>query len=326
MVGYRPPDVRSPMLKICSTIESMLKFTGERMIPKLNHSAGFYFEHIARYLYASTYCKGKRVLDVGSGAGYGSFILAQHGKAKSVHGIDIDPETVTYAQKIYGTNSNKVSYAVDSAETLSTIKDSSYDIVVCFELIEHITKQSSCISHIKRILKPDGILIISTPNKFTYPDGNEFHLKELYPKQFEKLIRTHFKQVTMTYQSLHLAQVIQAIEKPIKILDDKLVQSTAQSFHQPVNQKNEEYIICIASNKKTTLQPNHISTTKQIDFIDLHRGLIEFEKKYYEAAGSLQYEEELAFLRTSYASITSSKFYKLWQAYCHLREKLLKRS
>jgi 2-polyprenyl-3-methyl-5-hydroxy-6-metoxy-1,4-benzoquinol methylase len=303
----------------------MLEFTGERLIPDLNFSAAFYYEHMIRYLFAVHFAKGKTVLDVGCGEGYGSKLLFTHGKAKKVFGIDIDPASIKHAKKQYGSSS--VQYAVDSAEKLSTIKDNSIDLVVCFELIEHIEDQASCFKNIKRVLKKGGIMVVSTPNKYVYPEGNPFHLKELYPKQFRALVSSFFKHSQTLYQSFHMAQVLQpATKAKTPVLKNSFTVDSTTSYTVPSVEKKEEYLVVVASDSKLPTLPSHVLTTKKVDFIDLHNGIIEFEKTYYSQSNHKLLEEENAYLKQSLDTITSAKFYKMWQKYCSIRDSLLKRN
>ncbi len=302
----------------------MLEFTGERLIPDLNFSAAFYYEHMIRYLFAVQFAKGKTVLDVGCGEGYGSKLLFTHGKAKKVIGIDIDPASVKHAKRRYGKTG--VSYTVDSAETLSTIKDNSIDLVVCFELIEHIENQESCFKNIKRVLKKGGIMVVSTPNKYVYPEGNPFHVKELYPKEFQALVSSYFKHSQTLYQSFHMAQVLQPVaSSKTSVLKNMFSVDTTKSYTVPSEEKKEEYLVVVASDTKLPEHPSHILTTKKVDFIDLHKGIIEFEKTYYLQSNNKLLEDENAYLRESLNTITSAKFYKLWQKYCSVRDSLLHR-
>lgn len=292
------------------------------MIPYLNKGAGLYYEHIARYISASYLCKDKVVLDVASGEGYGTSMLCTLGKASSVTGIDISEESVKHARDTYG--SKKVRFCVDSALELLTIPDNSVDVVVCFELIEHVKDQKKCLQAIARVLRADGILIMSSPNKYLYPDGNIYHLKELYPKQFMKLLTSTFPHVRPLHQSLHLAQVVQPSLPTQDIVEEPMNYAFAHAYMVPPQEKTEEYLIAVASKKKIQNLPTVITTTKRIDFIDFTKGLIAFEHMYKEQTG-VDYRQENEYLRTTLNTITSSKFYKMWQKYCSLRDSLRSR-
>lgn len=175
--------------------------TGERMIlNRMNKNTEI--EHLCRYKYAKQFVKGKRVLDAACGSGYGSKMLAE--KAESVIGIDISEETIQYACDNYLTSN--VEFMVGSIEKLP-FEDNFFDVVVSFETIEHVNEQiqNSFLKEIKRVLKDDGILIMSTPDKKLFTDErsgkpSEFHVKEFYKEDFLKFLYKEFKYVEFKRQ------------------------------------------------------------------------------------------------------------------------------
>jgi ubiquinone/menaquinone biosynthesis C-methylase UbiE len=164
--------------------------TGERL--EFYDFSDVTVEHLHRYAIANDFIEGKVVLDIASGEGYGSSILAQ--KALKVIGVDIDIESVESAKKKYIRNNLK--YIVGSADNIP-IESNSIDVVVSFETIEHHDKHDEMLMEIKRVLKKDGLLIMSSPDKKNYSDipnfKNKFHIKELYYDEFENLIKKYFK-------------------------------------------------------------------------------------------------------------------------------------
>jgi SAM-dependent methyltransferase len=154
-----------------------LTFTGERFLP--NCQGEMVYEHWHRYIFARDYVAGKRVLDVASGEGYGSALLAQ--SARSVTGVDISPDAVAHARQIYGSVPN-LNYLCGSC-TKIPLPAASFDVIVSFETIEHIVDHDGFLTEIQRLLAPGGMLIISSPNRIEYTEKtgyrNEFHVKEL---------------------------------------------------------------------------------------------------------------------------------------------------
>lgn len=134
--------------------------------------------HLNRYAIAKNLCKGKMVLDVASGEGYGSFLLKKWG-AKHVDAIDIDAETVEKASQMFG--SEDVCFLCHTAEKLP-FPDYSFDLITSFETIEHLDYPEKFLAEIKRVLKPDGIIVLSCPNDpYYYPEegsSNPFHKKK----------------------------------------------------------------------------------------------------------------------------------------------------
>ena len=166
-----------------------LAFEGERFTSEA--FGQIVVEHMHRYCLAREYCAGKAVLDVASGEGYGSAMLAQ--VARSVVGVDCAPEAVAHAARYFG--SDNLTYLAGDIRNLD-FPDASFDVIVSFETLEHIREQNEALSELKRVLRPGGILIISTPDRDVYsPHGsvpNEFHVLELSLSEFTSLIETKF--------------------------------------------------------------------------------------------------------------------------------------
>lgn len=168
-------------------------------MPELD--GGVKYEHLHRYLFCRPYVKGKVVLDIASGEGYGSRWLAED--ASRVYGVDVDGEAVSHAAKKY--IKSNLSFHVGSCDAIP-LESASIDIVVSFETIEHHDRHEEMMLEIKRVLKPDGILIISSPNKYVHQDKNKninpFHIKELYEEEFKGLMALHFKSCYFLDQKL----------------------------------------------------------------------------------------------------------------------------
>ncbi|NRT15130.1 ubiquinone/menaquinone biosynthesis C-methylase UbiE [Flavobacterium sp. 28A] len=173
------------------------KSTGERL--EFYNFSDVTVEHLHRYAIANDFIKNKVVLDIASGEGYGSYILSKN--ASKVIGVDIDAEAVFDAQNKY--NNANLSFTVGSADKIP-VDSNTIDVVVSFETIEHHDKHEEMILEIKRVLKSDGILIMSSPDKEFYTDktgqNNIFHIKELYFSDFKKLINSHFQQTSYYFQ------------------------------------------------------------------------------------------------------------------------------
>jgi len=166
-----------------------MEMTGERFVPELRGQIAY--EHLHRYEIARRFAGGRDVLDVASGEGYGASYLAQ--VAKSVVGVDIDAESVRHAAGRYA--AMNLRFRVGSASQLP-LADDSFDLVVSFETIEHLVEQEEMLAEIGRVLRADGKLLISSPNKLVYSDlpnyQNPFHLRELYFDEFRELLLRHF--------------------------------------------------------------------------------------------------------------------------------------
>lgn len=164
------------------------KHTAERMMP---HERGIrYYEHIFRYHFASDLVKGKNVLDAACGSGYGSDLLAKKG-ANKVTGIDISKEVINFCSKNYKRENLRYK-SMDVTDLI--FKKSDFDAVVSFETLEHVKNYKKVLSEFNRVLKKDGLLIISTPNKMTFGCNlkvpfDKYHVIEFYLDEFKKLLK-----------------------------------------------------------------------------------------------------------------------------------------
>lgn len=169
-----------------------MKFTGERYVPH-DGWADIAYEHLARYMFAQPLAAGKHVVDVGSGEGYGSHLLAR--RAASVVGIDLSPEAVRDATRRYAVQFPNLHYIQGSAIALP-FESCSVDLVVAFEVLEHIAQHDEMLAEVRRVLRAGGLFLVSTPNKLAYSDlpkySNPFHVKELYFDEFRALVESHF--------------------------------------------------------------------------------------------------------------------------------------
>lgn len=167
----------------------------ERMV--VGVSANFLeAEAVSRYNFAKKFIrKGDFVLDSATGSGYGAAIISK--KASQVIGIDISEEALLLAKDVR--NSNLSFISMDSSKTI--FKDKTFDVIIAFEMIEHISNVSSLIDESMRILKKDGMCIISTPNRLVQsPSGkvmSPYHIKEFSPDELTKILSKKFRTVTL---------------------------------------------------------------------------------------------------------------------------------
>ncbi len=186
--------------------ESVAEFTGERLIPG-QVDADLLNEHMARYAFAARLAQGKRVLDAGCGAGYGSAELAK--KAHWVAGVDVAAEAVAFARTHYALPN--LEFAQASCEALP-YPDASFDLVVSFELIEHMVKYREFLREARRVLAPGGQFIVSTPNRLYYTESrgadgaNPFHFHEFEIEELRSELAQVFPSVAMFVEN-HVAAV-----------------------------------------------------------------------------------------------------------------------
>jgi len=154
--------------------------------------------HVTRYKFAKVYVRGKFVLDIACGSGYGSTLLIES-RPKEVIGLDLDHEAIKVAQQSKDNRSKSPLYLVGSAERIP-IPDLTVDVVVCIETIEHINGDKRAVNEFQRVLKPGGILLLTTPNaKITRPmkgvPNNPYHIREYTLKDLITLLSSQFTDI-----------------------------------------------------------------------------------------------------------------------------------
>jgi glycosyltransferase involved in cell wall biosynthesis/ubiquinone/menaquinone biosynthesis C-methylase UbiE len=162
-----------------------------------------YMEHSTRYQFAAQSVKGKRVLDVGCGVGYGSQLLATAG-ASDVWALDLSPEAIAHAEAHY--TAPNLRFVNASAENFA-FPEQQFDVVTCFELIEHVHRPSAVLTQIKRHLAPGGLLLITTPRHLGH-NRSAFHTREFYWHDFRTLLSGYFRHLQPWVQNNHLASLI----------------------------------------------------------------------------------------------------------------------
>jgi SAM-dependent methyltransferase len=175
-------------------------FTGERFLPEC--SGEIWYEHWHRYALARQLSSHCTVLDVACGEGYGAAMVAE--TAYKVVGVDLSADVIQHAKNNYRHHAN-LQFVTASCGCLP-FSDASFDFAISFETIEHIEKQKEFISELTRVLRPDGVLILSSPNKRLYSDAhdyhNEFHVRELYRNELEELLHETFPHIFWLGQKL----------------------------------------------------------------------------------------------------------------------------
>jgi SAM-dependent methyltransferase len=221
--------------------------TGERLL------TGYYdrytIEHLHRYGLACMMVANKDILDIASGEGYGSNLLAS--VARSVIGVDIDQAAIEHAREKY--HKPNMSFLLGSADSIP-VDPASIDVVVSFETLEHHDQHEKMYQEIKRILRPGGLLIISTPDKRNFSDvtghRNAYHVKELYLEEFVALNQRYFANVQLYDQKIVFGSAIVGQSHPERFF--VLRGSHAEISENPAYFDDPTYHLCLASDQAFT--------------------------------------------------------------------------
>lgn len=176
----------------------MIEFTGERVIPGQVEDE-LWNEHLARYLLAQRFAGNGWAVDLGCGTGYGTALLAQRGRAL---GMDVSLEAIAHARRSYP----DIHFLQADAARVP-LANGSASLVTAFEIVEHLENWPALLDEARRILSPQGILLISTPNRDTYTESrgaagaNPFHAHEFNFSEFRQVLEARFPKVQILLQN-----------------------------------------------------------------------------------------------------------------------------
>lgn len=205
--GIHPSDSiydSEPSIENCEGLlvqargSDFIKFMQERYVPSTCSEITEY-EHLPRYRYAQSLAQGKTILDFGCGTGYGTAILADF--AETALGVDIDESALQWARE---THRKPNLQFVRNSDFAVSLPRHNFDLITCFEMIEHVIEehQKKILDGFVHALKPEGVLLISTPNPETTAlyGENPYHLCELSRAEFRSLLEERFKHVQLIDQ------------------------------------------------------------------------------------------------------------------------------
>lgn len=204
-------------LNLIKAVKNMLNDTGERVIPeKMTITNELLIEHVARYHFALSFITNGRVLDMASGSGFGTHIIAKKRKdtLDEVIGLDIDSKSLAYAKHHYYHPKSSFHQADITKKNLVATWGQ-FDVITCFETYEHIEDEAAFLTNAYELLKPGGKLILSTPfgKGRGKPCGSPFHVHQITPDEFKKLF--HDQPVTAIDYFLQKGALIQTEKDPI---------------------------------------------------------------------------------------------------------------
>ncbi len=229
----------------------MGEFTGERVIPG-EVDVDLWNEHLARYAFAARRAMGRRVLDAGCGIGYGSAQLAQI--ARHVVGLEIAAGVARSARQRY--KAPRLDFVSGDCRKLP-FPDEAFDLVVAFEVIEHLEGWESLLDESRRVLSAPGELIISTPNRLYYAESREapnpFHVHEFEYEEFCAALSARFAHVRIFLEN-HSEGVIFSLPETTEI--ESFVESDAGSG--PVDPHSSHFFVAVCSSQPIYSSPPFI--------------------------------------------------------------------
>jgi SAM-dependent methyltransferase len=175
----------------------------ERFVPAQSRGQLVEAEHLVRYWWACRFAEGRRVLDAGCGTAYGTRMLAEAGAAH-VTGVDRATAVLEAARPSVPAN---VELVTGDLRELP-FGDRSFDLVVSFEVLEHLDDPDAALSELERVVSPTGIVLASSPNRDVYEPGNPHHLHEYTPAELRDALSRYFVHVDLRRQANLIASAL----------------------------------------------------------------------------------------------------------------------
>lgn len=267
-----------------------MEFTGERYVP--TEAGEIRHEHLHRYAWCARLVEKKDVLDIACGEGYGSAMLAK--RARSVKGVDIADSAIQHARKTYH-DIRGLEFKVGDAAQIP-LDDDSVDVVVSFETIEHHDRHREMISEVRRVLRPEGLLIISSPNRTVYSElaghHNEFHVKELDFDEFDAVLKTQFADVSYFGQRLAVGSSIFTLRGDVATPTvDALTDTGSEVVERAASLADPVYFIAVAGALNTAqriaLRPSVLFSEAE-DLYTHHREVAKWARRLDEEVNELR--------------------------------------
>jgi SAM-dependent methyltransferase len=259
--------------------------TPERFVPGEMRGGLIEVEHLSRYWWAAGLAAGRRVLDAGCGVGYGTAILSQAGATEAI-GVDI-AESIVEAARGYERPGTRFEQG-DISDL--DFPQGHFDLVVCLEVIEHMEDPRAVTAELARVLAEDGVLVISSPNRDRYVEGNPHHVKEFTPEELRELLTEFLPNLRLYQQHEWIASAV-LDEDDAAVGDGNRMEGVEVRKVESRGPGSETYTLALASRS----DPPSIPAVATLgDTVEVRRWLESYEAQQHVLAEQRDFIHEMA--------------------------------
>lgn len=233
-------------------------------------------ERYARYRWAADLVAGGTVLDAGCGSGLGTALLAEH--ARETVGIDASPPAVEEARRDHGGGAR---FELADMRELP-FADGEFDSVVCFEAIAQVAEPEAVLDELRRVLAPGGLLLVATPNRDAYPQGNPLHLSELSSEQLGTALGERFANVAVFRQHSYHASILCG-EATLAHADPRVSVGAEVKKLAGGPPGSELYAVAAATDGELPAEPAWVVLGEGVDQGEQQRRLEQWQRRAVEA-------------------------------------------
>jgi O-antigen biosynthesis protein len=240
-------------------------YNGERLVNGVSILRPLRFENLERFRFFASIIKMGNVLDLGCGQGEGSNFLSQQ-QGMHVISCDLSSETLLAAQAIW--SSSKVNWTITDGQALC-FRSSEFDGIVSVEVIEHIPEPARYLSEVRRVLRPNGIFMLTTPNRLrsSLTPGSLWpeHLREYSPEELESILKCYFSRIDLLgekipiYESHPIRKFVHLLAPWIKPYLPRWIRIRALPLLQSIIKPNLEIGDVVFSNENISESPTLVA-------------------------------------------------------------------
>ncbi|HEX2085206.1 MAG TPA: class I SAM-dependent methyltransferase [Solirubrobacteraceae bacterium] len=268
----------------------------ERFVPAAMRGQLVEAEHLVRYWWAARVAAGRRVLDAGCGTAYGTAMLAAAG-ARHVTGVDRAAAVLDAARPAMPENVDLV--PGDLREL--PFADRTFELIACFEVIEHLSDPDAALKELERVVTRDGVLLVSSPNRDVYEPGNPHHLHEYTPAELQVALERFFPHVELRRQANLIASAVMPDDVAAKEeLDD--VQDVRLAKCVALPPARETYTLALASH--AALPPDRSTTAVATGLTEIRKWLELYDEQH---AGLLDRDARIRRLEEADATVRAAR-------------------